>query len=161
MVSVADNATGSPQTAALSAGTAPAVAGRFACRRAPLSFGNVVTGYNDCADSRLGEYGQCCADDLGDHDCRANPADFAETTTCGESLAAGATCTISVTFTPGSVASFTATVSVADNAAGSPQTVTLSGAGIAAPDFTVSATPAAEAVSNGGVATYQVSVGEQ
>ena len=48
-----------------------------------------------------------------------------------ETLAAGATCTISVTFTPGSVANFSATVSVADNATGSPQTATLSGSGTA------------------------------
>jgi hypothetical protein len=36
----------------------------------------------------------------------------------------------------------------------------LSGDGIAAPDFTVSVTPATETVSYGGVATYQVTVGE-
>jgi hypothetical protein len=40
-------------------------------------------------------------------------------TTCGTTLAAGLICTISVTFTPASAASFTATLSVADNAAGS------------------------------------------
>lgn len=58
-----------------------------------------------------------------------NMSDFTETNTCGSSVAAGKSCTISVTFTPGATGNRSATLSVADNAAGSPQTVTLSGAG--------------------------------
>ena len=63
-----------------------------------------------------------------------NPSDFAivtGTNACGSSLAAGASCYIYVTFTPASAASFTATLSVADNASPSPQTVTLNGTGVA------------------------------
>lgn len=67
--------------------------------------------------------------------------------------------TIAVTFTPGAVPSFSATISVADAAAGSPQTVTLSGAGTAAPDFAENATPCEETVSSGELPTYQVTVG--
>ena len=62
----------------------------------------------------------------------ANPSDFAITTgtnACGSTLAAGSSCSIYVTFTPSSVASFTATLSIADNATGSPQSVPLSGIG--------------------------------
>jgi N-acetylneuraminic acid mutarotase len=62
-----------------------------------------------------------------------NPSDFAITTgtnACGSSLAAGANCSIYVIFTPASAASFTATLSVADNASGSPQTATLNGTGV-------------------------------
>lgn len=69
-------------------------------------------------------------------------ANFAETTTCGASLAAGASCTIPVTFTPSGTASYSAAVSITDNAAGSPQSVTLSGVGIPAPTPVVSLTPA-------------------
>jgi hypothetical protein len=54
-------------------------------------------------------------------------ADFSETNTCGSSVAAGATCTIDVTFTPSAAGSRSATLSIADNAPGSPQTVSLSG----------------------------------
>lgn len=54
---------------------------------------------------------------------------FSQTNTCGSSLAAGTSCIISVKFTPASKASFSALVSVADNASGSPQTVGLSGTG--------------------------------
>src|SRR5579863_6186969 len=52
---------------------------------------------------------------------------FGETNTCGSSLALGASCTISVTFTPGVSGSLSGTLSVTDNAPGSPQTVSLSG----------------------------------
>jgi len=58
---------------------------------------------------------------------------FTQTNTCGSSLAAGATCTINVTFAPTTEGDFNSNVSVTDNAAGSPQTVALSGTGIAAP----------------------------
>lgn len=55
--------------------------------------------------------------------------DFAETNTCGGAVLAGANCTISVTFTPAAAGSRTGSVSIADNAAGTPQTVSLTGTG--------------------------------
>ena len=70
----------------------------------------------------------------------ANPGDFAQTNTCGTSVAAGANCTISVTFTPTVAAARTATLSVSDNAAGSPQTVALTGTGTAIPTWSISGT---------------------
>ena len=57
---------------------------------------------------------------------------YAKSTTCGASLAAGASCTVSVTFTPVAAGSTSASLSVASNAAGSPATVALSGTGTAA-----------------------------
>jgi hypothetical protein len=54
---------------------------------------------------------------------------FAQSNNCGSSLPAGHSCTISVTFTPTAPGSATGTLSVSDNAAGSPQTESLSGAG--------------------------------
>lgn len=56
--------------------------------------------------------------------------DFARTTTCGSSLAAGASCTVSVTFTPTATGTRTGTLSVASNAPGSPATVALTGTGV-------------------------------
>lgn len=54
---------------------------------------------------------------------------FAESNNCGSSVAAGASCTISVTFAPVAGGSLTGTLTVADNASGSPQTVALTGTG--------------------------------
>jgi Cep192 domain 4/HYDIN/CFA65/VesB-like, Ig-like domain len=54
--------------------------------------------------------------------------DFAETNTCGTSLAAGASCTISVTFTPTTFGSRGGGVTITDNAStGSTQVIGLSG----------------------------------
>lgn len=61
-----------------------------------------------------------------------NASSFAQTTTCGANLAAGASCGITVTFKPTAAGSLTAAVRVADNASNSPQTVALTGSGLAA-----------------------------
>jgi hypothetical protein len=58
--------------------------------------------------------------------------DFAQTNSCGGSVAAGGSCTITVTFTPTSASARTGSVTITDNAPSSPQTVTLSGAGVPA-----------------------------
>ena len=59
-----------------------------------------------------------------------NPGDFAQTNNCASSVAAGANCTISVTFTPTAAGSRSASLSITDNASGSPQTVSLTGTGV-------------------------------
>jgi parallel beta-helix repeat protein len=56
--------------------------------------------------------------------------DFAQTNTCGTSLAAGASCTVGVTFRPTATGARSGTLSIASNAAGSPATVALSGTGV-------------------------------
>jgi hypothetical protein len=55
--------------------------------------------------------------------------DFAQTNNCGSSVVAGAGCVIQVTFTPTRQGGRTGTVTVTDNAANSPQLVSLSGTG--------------------------------
>jgi hypothetical protein len=55
--------------------------------------------------------------------------DYSQTNTCGSSIAAGTSCTISVTFKPTVINSRTGTVTITDNAPTSPQTVSLSGVG--------------------------------
>jgi hypothetical protein len=60
-----------------------------------------------------------------------NPGDFAVAAkTCGATLAPAASCTVNVTFTPTARGARSATLSVADNAAGSPQTAALTGTGV-------------------------------
>jgi hypothetical protein len=55
--------------------------------------------------------------------------DFAQTNTCGTSLAAGAACTIPVSFTPTAGGTRNGTLAITDNAGDSPETVSLSGGG--------------------------------
>ncbi len=61
-----------------------------------------------------------------------NAGDFAQTNTCGSmpaTLAAGASCTITATFTPSDVDTRTAKIVITEGAKNSPQTVYLSGTG--------------------------------
>jgi len=57
-------------------------------------------------------------------------ANFAQTNTCGATLAAGANCAINVTLAPNTAGSLTGTVTFTDNAVGSPQTVSLKGTAV-------------------------------
>src|SRR5262245_51163011 len=61
----------------------------------------------------------------------ATTGDFTETNTCGTVLAAGAKCNINVSFTPTLVGTETGTITITDNAPGSPQMFSLTGTGIA------------------------------
>ncbi|WP_034087552.1 discoidin domain-containing protein [Streptacidiphilus albus] len=69
----------------------------------------------------------------------AATGDFAQTNNCGSSIAAGGSCTVSVTFTPTASGSRTGTLTV--NAGGVTNTTTLSGTGIA-PGPVLNAAPA-------------------
>jgi len=65
---------------------------------------------------------------------------YTQTNTCG-SLPVAASCTISVTFKPAAAGTLTATLQAADNATGSPQSVTLTGTGTGGAVPVVSLTP--------------------
>ncbi len=60
-----------------------------------------------------------------------NPGDFTQTNTCGGSVAAEANCAIYITFAPLALGTRTASLTITDDAANSPQTVSLSGIGTA------------------------------
>ena len=69
-------------------------------------------------------------------------------------LAAGASCTISVTFMPTATGARTGTLTITDNATGSPHTVGLTGTGTnTPPDFTLSAAPTTVTVAQGAAST--------
>ena len=57
----------------------------------------------------------------------ADSAAFSASNTCGMSVVAGGSCTITVTFAPTTAAAMTAMLNIASNAAGSPNIVSLSG----------------------------------
>jgi Beta-propeller repeat/Cep192 domain 4/HYDIN/CFA65/VesB-like, Ig-like domain len=99
-------------------------------------------------------------------------SDFSETDNCVGSVAPrGGTCTINITFTPSSVATETDQFSIADNAPGSPQIITVSGTGVTAatavtvapttlsfPDTNVSSVSAAQnvTITNTGTSTLNI-----
>jgi dienelactone hydrolase len=60
-----------------------------------------------------------------------NPGDFSQTNTCGNSVGAGKSCTISATFTAsGNTGSVTASILISDTSVDSPQQLNLSGHGV-------------------------------
>jgi phospholipase C len=128
-LSIADNATGSPQTVALT-GTGTIV--QFSS--STLNFGSQSTGVTSSPQtvtvtnvSATNAIANVVVTITG-----TNPADFAQTNNCGTSIGVKATCTITVTFTPSATGTRSATISMADNGGGSPQTIALTGTGITA-----------------------------
>ncbi|MGO9648134.1 MAG: choice-of-anchor D domain-containing protein [Terriglobales bacterium] len=88
----------------------------------------------------------------------ANAGDFAELNTCGFSLAAGASCTISVTFTPTALGTRSATLGITD--AVGIQTVALTGTGSASLGLGIpSGGSNSVTVSAGGTGKYTLSIG--
>ena len=84
--------------------------------------------------------------------------DFKQTNDCGGSVAVAATCTISLTFAPVASGTRTGALVISDGAAGSPQTVALTGVGT---DFSIEAAsggPTSVAVTAGQTATYNLQV---
>jgi phospholipase C len=59
----------------------------------------------------------------------SNNPDFAQTNNCSSTLTVGASCTISVTFTPSVLGADAGSITITDNALDSPQQITLSGTG--------------------------------
>jgi RHS repeat-associated protein len=86
---------------------------------------------------------------------------FAQTNTCGTSLAAGTNCTISITFASASAGTFAGILSVSTNATGTASHVTLSGTATAPPTFTITADPTSQKVVAGGTASYVLSLTPQ
>jgi len=130
-LSVADSATGSPQTSSLT-GTGTA---SNATLSSPVAFPNTPKGTTSAAlAATLTNTGNGALNNIVPTITGTNPSDFAISTganACGATLAASSSCFIYVTFTPASATSFSATLSVADSAAGSPQTSSLTGTGTA------------------------------
>jgi hypothetical protein len=153
----------STQTAPLT-GTGTAAAAPIASLTAPAAFPNTTVATTSAAlTATLSNTGNAALAISGITLAGTNPTDFAIVTgsnACNTTLAAGASCSIYVTFTPASAANFSATLTVADNAAGSPQTAALTGTGTAVvvPTYTVASPTPAQTVQPGGAATYTINV---
>lgn len=86
--------------------------------------------------------------------------DFAQTNTCGTSLAIGSSCQISVTFSPSAAGNATGNITITQSSGG-PQTIALSGIGVAAPNFTVglaSGSQASQTIAAGQNAQFGIAV---
>lgn len=154
-VSISDNASGSPQQVSLSGtGVTPGVT----LNPNSLTFATQTLNTASAAQTlTLTESGTGTLTISSITITGTNAGDFSETNTCGATVAAGANCTIGVTFKPTTSGSRRASVSVADNAGGSPQTIALTGTG-GSPDFVIVNNPASITVTAGNPATYTLTV---
>src|ERR1039457_2701118 len=126
-LAITDNATGSPQSVSLS-GTGISTGANVSPSN--LLFGNQSVGTSSTAQTvTLTNSGNSALSISSVAVLGVNASDFAQSNNCGSSLAAGASCAISLTFTPSAASSRTAALAITDNATGSPQSVSLSGTG--------------------------------
>lgn len=126
-LSFTDSATGSPQAVTLSGtGLVPAVS----LSAAAVNFATQLAGTTSAAATvtitNSGNGGLVISSlGLGG----ANPTEFSATQNCGDMLAAGASCGVSVVFQPqpGQAGSAAATLSINDNALDSPEAIAITG----------------------------------
>ncbi|HEV2378875.1 MAG TPA: SBBP repeat-containing protein [Terriglobia bacterium] len=155
-LTVSDNATGSPQTVSLSGtGISPGAS----LSTTTLNFGSQVVNTRSSTPQSV-TLTNTGSSNLSVNSVTVsgpNATDFTllQKAPCGSSIAVGSSCAIQLNFKPMVSGSRSATLSIADSAPGSPQTVALSGTGA---DFSVTATPATATVNPGGSTSYTVTV---
>ena len=126
-LSITDNASGSPQRVTL---TGTGISPVASLTPTSIPFGvRAINSSSSAVNATLRNTGNATMTISSVGVTGTDSADFSRTTTCGTSLTAGASCTISVTFRPTTVGAKTASISVNDNAPGSPHTVALTGTG--------------------------------
>jgi hypothetical protein len=159
-LTVTSNASGGTQTASLTGAGVPVPAPIASLAPATLTFGSTIVGSSAPAQAlTLSNTGNAALPIASIAIGGANASSFTQTNTCGASLAAGASCTLTVAFSPAAAGSFSATLSVTDSAAGSPQGASLTGTAYVSSDFTLSPSPASVTVNGGTTASFTLTVG--
>lgn len=126
-----DNTNKSPQTVSLSGTGTGAGSPMVTLKPTSLSFPSTPTNTTSAAQTAtLTNTGTATLNLTSITFTGAEPTQFTGATTCTTTLAVGKSCNISVEFKPTFGGPQTASVSVADNATGSPQTLALSGSGL-------------------------------
>jgi len=143
-LTVTDNASNSPQSTSLTGtGIAPAVS----LSTSSLTFAGQLVGTTSSSKPvTLTNTGTATLSVQN----IATSGDFTQTNNCGSSVNMGSQCTINVTFKPAAGGARNGSLTITDNASGSPQSVTLSGTGT---DFSVSAAPTSRTLSGAGAST--------
>ena len=122
-LNVNDNAGNTPQTVALSGTSA---GGPVLLSMTSIAFGNVVTGTSKTAAVKMTNQTSAALTGIN---IVSSGAPFSQVNTCGTTLAAGAQCTITITFSPTIVGTQAGTITINDSATGSPQIISVRGTG--------------------------------
>ena len=136
-ITITDDAQGSPHSVGLTGTGATAIAPAVSLSVSSASFGNQPVNTTSLAQSvTLSNTGTGTLNITS----IVPSGNYNDTTTCGATLGAGSSCTITVTFTPTAVGTRTGSITIADNASGSPHVVTLTGVGTIAQTYSISGT---------------------
>jgi len=151
-LTISDNAQGSPQTVTLigtgSAASAPIVT----LTPTNLVFPAQQVGTSSVAQTvTLANTGNAMLN-LGNIQVIG---DFAQTNKCPLALASNSRCTFNIRFAPTASGGRSGTLTISDNAQGSPQVVNLAGVGA---DFSLTSSPSSNTLKAGKTATYQLAV---
>jgi hypothetical protein len=125
-ITITDNANGSPQIVNLTGNGTSVAAPSVTLSATSLTFGNQQT--NTTSASQMVTLGNTGNGSLTITNI-APSGDFAQTDTCGSSVAAAGSCSINVTFSPTATGIRTGAITITDNAGGSPHTINLTGTG--------------------------------
>jgi hypothetical protein len=140
-LTITSNATNSPSTVSLTGTGASASSATLSTNPSSLTFGSTNVGSTSAAQSVTVQNTGSAAASVSSI---AASGDYAQTNTCGSSIAAGASCTVNVTFHPTASGTRTGTLTITSNATSSPNTVSLTGTGASG---TISATSTIQAES--------------
>jgi len=162
---IKDGDSTSPQTVALTGTGTNSTGGTLTVAPTTLAFGNQPVGTATAAkmvtltNSTNAAIVFTSATISGGAPTAAN-TDFTTTNTCGTSIAANGSCTVSVIFKPSVAAAETANLILVDAASTSPQTVTLSGTGTSTttPNFSLAASPTTLSIPQGMSGNFKVTV---
>jgi hypothetical protein len=158
-LSVADNATGTPQTVALTGTGAASATPTITLTPTSIAFPVTVVGAtSDFQTVTVKNTGTPAVTLTSITLSGTNATSFVDLSGCGASLASGASCSVYVSFKPAAAGALTATLNVADSATGSPQKVTLTGTGAAAPSVKLSVTALAFPATTHGTASEALPV---
>jgi hypothetical protein len=164
LVSVSDNAVGSPQTINLTGNTSGGTGSSVSVSPSTLTFTGQGVGITTAPQTiTLTNTGTQPLTINSVTVTGANSGDFSQSNNCPISpatLAPSTSCSINVTFKPSMTASESASLNISDNAVGSPQTVSLTGSinGSGPASFIISASPSSATVAAGQSATYTITV---
>ncbi|HEV2644978.1 MAG TPA: choice-of-anchor D domain-containing protein [Acidobacteriaceae bacterium] len=157
-LTVSDNAAVSIQTIPIGGSGAAALVPQATLNPSSLTFASTTVGVTATTQPiTLSNPGTGALAITGITVTGANASSFGQTNNCGSSVAAGGSCTITVSFTPGTAGALAAALSVADNASGSPQSIAIGGTGVAGTaTFTVRSSTPSSSIQPGGVAQFNL-----
>jgi len=151
-LTLSDNAQNSPQTVALTGVGANNLGPVAVLTPASVAFPSLQVGTSSTAQTvTLASVGNA---PLSISSIRVT-GDYSQSNNCPATLAAGSSCSFSITFGPGASGNRNGTLTVSDNAAGNLQTASVTGTGV---DFGITASAANATVKSGSTATYQLTV---